>query len=225
MKNLKDSYIYRFLKTAFGLFLCGTGGYFTMQANVGLAPWDSLNVGFSNITGLIYGDVSIIIGVIIIAVDLLVLKEKIGFGTLMNTVMYAKWVDLWNYVELVPKQQDMIHGLPMLFFGMIIMSFGMWIYMSGGMGCGPRDTFFVGVGKRFRKAPIGVVKAVIEVIVSIMGALLGAKIGIGTIIFIFLQSSILQLVFHITRFKARDVKHENFADTVRNIKKRRETAA
>ena len=136
MKNLKDSYIYRFLKTAFGLFLCGTGGYFTMQANVGLAPWDSLNVGFSNMTGLIYGDVSIIIGIVIIAIDLLVLHEKIGFGTLMNTVMYAKWVDLWNYVELLPKQQDMLHGLPMLFFGMVVMSFGMWIYMSGGMGCG-----------------------------------------------------------------------------------------
>ena len=215
---MKNSYIYRFLKTAFGLFLCGTGGYFTIQANVGLAPWDSLHIGLCNSTGLIYGDISIIVGVLIIAIDLLVLREKIGFGTVMNTVMYPKWVDLWNYVELVPKQQDMLHGLPMLFFGMVVMSIGMWIYMSGGMGCGPRDTFFVGVGKRFRKAPIGVVKGCIEVAVSVIGALLGAKIGIGTIAFIFLQSSILQFVFHIAHFKARDVKHENFADTVRNIR-------
>jgi len=211
----------RFFITAFGLFLCGTGSYITIQANVGLAPWDALHIGLTKITGLIYGDVSIIISIFIIAIDLL-MKEKIGFGTLMNAFMYPKWIDLWNYVKLIPEQKDMLHGMPVLFCGMVLIAVGSLVYMSGAMGCGPRDTFFVGIGRRFPKTPIGVVKGGVEVVVALIGAMFGAKIGIGTLASLFLQSFILQMVFNIAHFEARAVKHENFADTInimRNAKK------
>jgi len=50
------------------------------------------------------------------------------------------------------------------------------------------------------------------------GFLMGAKIGVGTLIILLCQSSVLQIVLNIVKFDVKAVKHENFADTIRNIK-------
>ena len=41
----------------------------TIQANVGLAPWDAFSMGFSYITGLSYGKIVVLTGFVIIIID------------------------------------------------------------------------------------------------------------------------------------------------------------
>ena len=48
-------YFKRVVKLLFGIFLFSFGIVLTMQANVGLAPWDAFHVGLSNITGMSFG--------------------------------------------------------------------------------------------------------------------------------------------------------------------------
>ena len=40
-------------------------------------------------TGMLYGDIVVLTGVVIIVIDFL-LKEKIGFGTVLNAIMIGK---------------------------------------------------------------------------------------------------------------------------------------
>lgn len=44
-----SSYILRFLRLNFGLFLYGLGIIITMRANVGYAPWEVLHSGISQL--------------------------------------------------------------------------------------------------------------------------------------------------------------------------------
>ena len=47
------------LLAAFSLFVNGFGVYLTIQANIGAAPWDVLNLGISRSLGILYGTASI----------------------------------------------------------------------------------------------------------------------------------------------------------------------
>ena len=211
-------YLKRLVRMFIGLTFCGTGSYFIIQANIGLGPWEAFHIGLSNMTGIMYGNVSIIVGAFIVIIDL-VLKEKIGFGTVLNAIIYPKWVDVWSAVGLLEKRQSMLSGFPLLLLGMTMVAVGTWLYMGCAMGSGPRDSMIVGVNKRFPKAPVGVIKASLELFVVAAGFLMGAKIGVGTLIILLCQSSVLQIVLNIVKFDVKAVKHENFADTIRNITK------
>lgn len=87
------------------------------------------------------------------------------------------------------------------------------------MGCGPRDSLMVALGKRLPKVPIGVIRGSIEATVLVVGWLLGAKIGVGTIISVFGIGFILQWTFKLLKFDVRKVQHESVVDTIKVTRK------
>lgn len=196
-----------------GLFLCGTGCYITIRADIGLAPWDSLNMGFSNVTGLSYGDAGAAVGFIILILVFL-LKEKIGFGTVLNAILYPKWVDVWNSIDLLPEMNSLFTGIPLMLFGQLFIAVGIWLYMGSAGGSGPRDSLMVGIGKAVPKMPIGAVRGCLEGMAVLGGWLMGAKIGIGTLMAVFSMGAIMQAVFAVVGFEPRNVRHESCFDTI-----------
>ena len=59
------------LIAAVSLFVNGFGIYLTIQANIGAAPWDVLNLGISKSLGILYGSASIAVSVSILIIDIL----------------------------------------------------------------------------------------------------------------------------------------------------------
>lgn len=217
---MTKEYALRTVKLIFGLFLAGLGQYMTIQANVGLAPWQAFSIGISYKTNMLYGDVVAVTGLIIIGIDYL-LKEKIGFGTIVNAVLVGKFVDLFSTIDLIPMLNNFALGIMILFAGQIVLCVGTYMYMEPAMGCGPRDSLMVALGKRFNKLPMGLVRGVLEGTVLLFGWLMGAKVGIGTVIAVFGIGTIMEYTFKILHFDVKAVKHENIADTVKRIRERR----
>jgi uncharacterized membrane protein YczE len=106
----------------------------------------------------------------------------------------------------------------MLLLSQIIVSLATYFYIGAGMGCGPRDTLMVALGKMFPKVPIGAIRGSIEGTVLLIGFLLGAKVGIGTVIAVFGISFILQYTFKLLKFDIKAVVHENIFETFLNFK-------
>ena len=215
-------YTGRTIRLIFGLVLYGLGSYMSIQANVGLAPWDAFSMGISYKTGIMYGNVVVYTGFLIIIIDFL-LKEKIGFGTIINAILIGKVVDLCNYLGLLPMLDNFAAGVAMLFAGQVVICLGSYFYIGAAMGCGPRDALMVAMGKRFSRLPIGLVRGILEGTVLLLGWLMGAKVGIGTIIAVFGIGTIMEYTFRILKFDVKGVRHENFADTVRRIRFGRHT--
>ena len=92
MQNKSLQMIKAILKSAFGLFLYSCGVYLTVQANIGIAPWECLSMAISGKVGLSFGFVHTVSGIIILGIDLL-LKEKIGFGTILDALLVGNYVD------------------------------------------------------------------------------------------------------------------------------------
>lgn len=205
-------YLKRFSRLILGLFLYAVGIYFCVQANIGLAPWDAFSMGFSLLTGMSFGNIVVLSGIAIIGIDFL-LKEKIGFGTLLNAILIGKFMDLIAWFDLIPRLTNFWGGLGLLLLGQFIISLASYLYIGSALGCGPRDALMVALCKRFPKASVGVIRAALEGSVLLIGALLGAKVGIGTVISLFGISVIIQWTFRLLHFDVKEIKHENFADT------------
>ncbi|HWP51858.1 MAG TPA: hypothetical protein VN626_09200 [Clostridia bacterium] len=201
----------------FGIAVYGCGVYMTIQANLGLSPWDALNMGVSYATGLSFGDAGVIVGLVILVLDVL-LSEKIGFGTLVNTVMIGKMVDVFNHFEVLPKMNGFLPGVALLLSGQVIICFGMFLYVSAALGSGPRDSLMVALNRKLKRVPVGVARALIEGTALLIGWLLGAKVGIGTLIAVFGIGFIMQGVFSLLHFDPKTVRHENIMLTVNRMR-------
>ncbi len=213
---MAKEYCKRLTRLIFGLFLYALGSYMTIQANVGLAPWECFQTGIMYKTGIMYGNIVVGVGVIIILIDFL-LKEKIGFGTILNAMLIGKFVDLLNYIDLIPKLDNFALGVGLLFAGEVVLCVGSFFYIGASMGAGPRDSMMVALGRRLNKLPIGVVRGILEATVLFLGWLMGAKVGIGTVIAVFGISTIMEYTFRILRFDVKGIKHENLVDTINRV--------
>lgn len=211
---MNTQYITRFSRLIFGLFLYAVGIYLCVQANIGLAPWDAFSMGFSLLTGISFGNIVVLSGIAIIGIDFL-LKEKIGFGTLLNAVLIGKFMDLIASFQMIPQMTSFWGGLVMLLIGQFIISIASYLYIGSALGCGPRDALMVALCRLFPKASIGVIRAALEGSVLLIGALLGAKVGLGTVISLFGISILIQWTFRFLHFDVKAIRHENFADTIR----------
>ena len=210
----KPQIIKEILKSALGLFIFAIGVYLTIQANIGLAPWDCLSMGVSAKVGYSYGIVHTVISIIILIIDIL-LKEKIGYGTILDALLVGNYVDWIGYLKLVPVSNNVAVSCAMVVIGLLIMGYGQYFYMAAAQGCGPRDSLLIALGKRFPRTPIGVVQTFMVGIALLIGWLLGGPVGIGTIISVFGMGSALQLVCKIMHFEPRDVVHKNVLETNR----------
>ena len=215
---MRKEYIRRFLLCALGLACFSVGNVFGVHAgSAGTNAWNTLALGISGTTSLSFGTVTLLISVLVIVIDI-IFKGRIGFGTLMNAILISWFSDLFLSVfRFLPTAQNQLIGAALTIIGQTIISFSTILYMSAGLGCGPRDTLMVIIGNRFPKAPIGFIKFCMELIVMLIGVLLGAPFGLGTVLIMALQASIFQIACRVCRYDPRNHVHEDIFDTIRRI--------
>lgn len=204
----------RMVYAAIGLFINGFGVYLTIQADIGSGPWDVLNLGLAGTFGILYGTASIAVSLSVLLIDIL-LREPIGIAMLIDTVVVGKSVDLFRWLDLIPSPKTVWGGALMTLIGLVIMGATQGMYMGAALGCGPRDTLMVGLTKRFKKIPIGIIGIFIQGLVTVIGWNLGGKVGIGTVMVAFLAGPIMQLCFKVEHFDATGIAHQNILKTVR----------
>ncbi len=207
-------YAKRMARLMLGLVLFSIGSYLTIQANIGLAPWEAFSMGVSAATGTSYGNILVLSGFVILLIDI-AFKEKIGLGTVLDMLLIGKFVDLWRWMGLLPMMENFWLGLAMLLLGQVCICVASYFYIGAGFSCGPRDALMVALGKRFPKTPIGLIRGLIEGSVLLVGWLLGAKVGLGTVIAVFGIGFILQFTFRLLRFDVTAVTQEDILQTVR----------
>ncbi len=214
---MKKTIVFEWLRIVFGLIVFSFGVHLTIYANIGLAPWDCLGMGIAKHTPLNYGISMTLMAVGILFVDIL-LKEKIGFGTIIDALLTGNFVQAYNYLNRLPENDNVWIGIGIMLIGFVFMALGMWIYMCARQCCGPRDSLLVGLGKRLPKIPIGVVEIILWAVVLLIGYLLGGPVGIGTLISTFGAGLVMQLVYNIIRFEPRNLRHRDVLAVARELK-------
>ena len=203
------SWLHRLMALAHGTaadWLSMGAGYLLQAAGMGIAAHTPLN----------YGLAMTVTSVIILFIDL-AMRERIGFGTIIDALLTGNFVQFFNDLNPLAPNQNMLVGVALMLVGFVFMAVGMWIYMRAAQGCGPRDALLVGLGKRFPKVPIGVVQIVLWVAVTAVGWLLGGPVGVGTLLSAFVAGAVTQLVYQALHFEPRDVVHRDVFEVSRAL--------
>lgn len=214
-------YFKRFLKLIFGLLLFSFGYYLSIQANIGLAPWSAFSQGVSARTGTTYGVITILSSLAIMLIDI-ALKEQIGWGMILDSLLVGPFVDMFTAMNLVPMLNGFLSGVVLLLVGLEVICIGSYFYISAALSAGPRDTLMVALVQRLPRVPLALIRCCIEGTALLIGWLCGAKVGVGTVLSVVCLGVMLQYTFKVLHFDVKSVKNENVIETARNMMKRSE---
>lgn len=225
--TIKD-YAIRFARLILGLSIGAFGVTFTVNANLGLSPWDVFAQGIAVKASVFFG-AEIMMGTIIqivgifVLVAVIFLKETIGIGTIADIILFGQILNICMKSGIIPIPQTMPMRIVSLFVGFCIWSVGVYVYMSAGLGAGPRDSLMAALAKK--NVPISLAKNGIEACVLLVGFLLGGQVGLGTLVAVFIMGYLIKFVFGVFKFDITTVENDSILDTIRNIKKTLEKSA
>lgn len=185
----------RVLSLLAGLFLFALGIVLLLESELGLSPWDVLNQGVSELTGITFGTANVVIALVVLVVAW-ALGARIGPGTVANSVLIGLMVDVLLGLEAVDGLSDQPLGvrIAMMVAGILVIGAGSGFYIGAGLGAGPRDSLMLVLARR-TSVRIGVVRGVLEALATVAGFALGGTVGIGTLAFVVGVGPAIELAF------------------------------
>nr|WP_232718521.1 YitT family protein [Bacillus sp. FJAT-45037] len=195
-----------------GLIIMSFGISMMIRADLGSAPWDVLHVGLTLQVGLTVGSWSIIMGFLIIGLTSLLTKEWPKLGGFVNMVLVGVFIDIFLWI--LPTPEGLFFKLAMLLIGLVVIGYGIGLYIAPQLGAGPRDSLMIAIQMK-TGWKVQWVRGAMEVVVLSAGWVLGGPIFIGTLLFCFGIGSIVGVTMpQCQRFVdillERGSTHENF---------------
>ena len=163
-----------------GIPVLGVGIAMTLQARLGVSPYDVLHQGIAAKTGLSVGTVVILVGLVIL-LFWIPLRQRPGLGTVVNTLTVGLVIDF--ALRVLPEPDLLAARIPLLVVGILVTGLGMGLYIGAGLGPGPRDGLMTGLAAK--GFPLWAVRTVLELTALAAGWVLGGNVGIGTVAFAF----------------------------------------
>jgi uncharacterized membrane protein YczE len=189
-----NTFILDFIRIQIGFFLFGIAIALMVRGNLGTSAWAVLEVALAPKFHISIGTMTVTMGFMVLSGALL-MREKLGWGTLANILCIGPWEDFW-----LARIPSVTGNLPlqsgMLLFAIFLMGLASAIYIGVDAGAGPRDSMMLAI-KRITGISIRAARAIIEVTVVAIGWFLGGPAGIGTVVYALLVGPSVQWGFKI----------------------------
>jgi uncharacterized membrane protein YczE len=163
-----------------GLFVLGLAIAVSVRARLGVSPWDVLHQGLAHVTGISFGVVLVLVGLVVL-VAWIPLHQRVGLGTVLNTLTVGLIANLGLY--LIPEQHALVVRVGMLLGSIVMFGIGGGLYIGSGLGPGPRDGLMTAIAARGHR--IWMVRTGLECSALLVGYLLGGHVGVGTVLLAF----------------------------------------
>jgi uncharacterized membrane protein YczE len=186
----------RLLHVTLGLALFGFSLACMLRSGVGLGPWDVFHEGLASRTSLSVGRAIIVTGFALLAFSALVARIAPGLGTVMNMVQVGLWVDV--FLTLLPAPTLGREGAALFAAGLLLNGAATGLYLSAGLGPGPRDGFVLGLVRLF-STTVTRARTLVELGVLALGWALGGTVGAGTIVFALTIGPLMQAGLRLSR--------------------------
>lgn len=191
----------RFLQLNSGLMIFGLAISLMLKAGIGLDPWSVFHEGMSKQTGLSFGRITQLVGLLLIVLSYLLLRSKPGLGTALNMLLVGPWVDFYRLQPWIPEAQGWLWGISQFMVGVILIGLASGLYIAANFGAGPRDGFVLGLALRLKRS-IRLSRAGLELLVLTAGFSLGGPPGLGTVLFALTVGVFMQFFLRLFRYQA-----------------------
>ncbi|WNB93306.1 YitT family protein [Bacillus sp. NEB1478] len=165
-----------------GLFIMAFGIALMIKAELGSAPWDVLHIGLFAQFGLTIGTWSIIMGFIIILATSLLTKKFPLPGAFLNMVFMGLFIDFYLWLPFFHNPATLFVKWVYLLIGILILGFGIGLYIASNCGAGPRDSLMLALTEK-SGMKVSRIRLYMELFVLFFGWVLQGPISFGTILF------------------------------------------
>jgi uncharacterized membrane protein YczE len=180
-----------------GLVLYGVSAAMQVRAGLGLDPWDVLHQGLATRLDRQIGTLTILVGVVVL-LGWIPLRQRPGLGTVSNVVVLGLAMNATLVV--LPAQHGYPARVTMLLSAIVLCGVATGMYISAGLGPGPRDGLMTGIARRTGTS-IRLTRTLIEVAVLVSGWLLGGSVGVGTGLYAVLIGPLAQVFLRVFRIR------------------------
>ncbi|SDQ69225.1 YitT family protein [Quadrisphaera sp. DSM 44207] len=170
---------HRLVRLFAGLALFAVSIALLVQAGLGATPWDVLHQGLARQTGLSFGTVTFLVGLLVLAAWV-PLRERPGFGTVANVVVVSAGLDAC--LAVLPAAPSWPAAAAMCAGGVLLNGLATALYVGARLGPGPRDGLMTGLVRR-TGGSVRLVRGGIEVALVVTGFVLGGTVGVGTLLY------------------------------------------
>jgi len=161
-----------------GLVLVATGVALMIRAEVGVAPYDVLATGLSDVTGLPIGAAAVVLPLAFTLLGI-ALGGRPGAGTVFAVA--AVGPILGGVLAVLPEVEPMAPRVALFTVGLVAVAAGITAVIVAEVGPGPAELVMLAIHER--GYPLAAVRTGIEVTSIAVGWLLGGQIGAGTAVF------------------------------------------
>ena len=169
----------RLVQLYLGLVLYGVSAAMMVRARLGVDPWDVLHQGLAGRTHHAMGTVSITVGALVLLLWW-PLRQRPGLGTVSNVVVLGLAMN--EALRVLPAQHALVGQSAVLIGGILLCGLATGMYISAGLGPGPRDGLMTGVARRTGCRSGWPARSSSSRVLAV-GWLLGGSVGIGTLLF------------------------------------------
>jgi uncharacterized membrane protein YczE len=175
-----------------GLWLLGTGEATLLDAGIGVSPWTVLAQGLGRQIGESVGTATVIVGIAVL-IAWIPLRERVGFGTLANSVVVGVAIDSMR--PALPSPTTPAAQVAQVLVGIAFFGVGSALYLTANLGPGPRDGLMTGL-HRLLRWPLARIRLLLETSVVAIGTALGGHAGVGTFLFALLIGPTLAIALN-----------------------------
>ncbi len=154
----------------------------------GLPSWDVFHQGLSDKTPISMGVAVILVGAVVL-IALLVLREPIGIGTILNVVVIGVVIDL--VLWMIDPPTHTAARVAYTIGGPLVVAIASGFYLGVRLGPGPRDGLMTAMARR--GVTVWKARFAVEAVVLVAGYLMGGTIGWGTIWFLVIIGPAVQV--------------------------------
>lgn len=165
-----------------GILILTLGVALIIKADLGVGPWDSVNVGLSKILGLSVGGAGFIIAIIMTILAGIFRNGSYNVKTLMTAFVLSGCTNFWllvvNYISF---KENLAERIICFIIGIILLSLGLTLYLISKLSPNSLDDCMVAFKEKFN---LSIVKAkvIMDAIGIAIAFFVSGPIGIGTII-------------------------------------------
>ncbi len=196
----KEKRIYwkRFLYMVLGVFLIGLNVTFMRMAGFGTDPFSCMNIGVSNHLPISYGTFQLIVNIVIFVPVVILCPRSLGIGAIFNMfgVAYVADFGMWIFGLFGIREgafaDSIFLRLIMFAIGLLLLCFGVALYMECDMGVGPYDMIGQVVQERTKgRLKFKWVRIFTDVLCMVIGYITGGTIGLATILVAFFTGPVV----------------------------------
>jgi uncharacterized membrane protein YczE len=180
-----------------GFLLVGSGVALTIEAHIGVAPYDVLTTGLADRTGLEIGITAMLLPVVFVALGW-ALGGRLGPGTVLAVLLVGPILGV--ALGLVPDVESLWTRIPLFAVGFVLIACGITAVIIAEVGHGPAEVLMLAIHDRgFELART---RTAIEVASVAVGWVLGGQVGAGTAFVAVAIGPALRLLLRWTGYRA-----------------------